>query len=96
MLIPRFSVRLLLVATLLCSCYARILLLAREGYSWAIALAIAGASLVVLLGIHTFVFSLAWSIASFFRLGIARPRATSPFASGTPPPQHVVPPEDTE
>ena len=61
-----------------------------------VALAAGGTSLFLVLAAHSFAFSLAWSLAVAFRLVSPARSSSSPFASTSPPPQQVVPPEDVE
>ena len=96
MLIPRFSMRLLLLAMTACAVYSYVLLLAIREHVWAIAMATGVASIAIVLAAHAFTFSLAWCLAIVFRVVGRAPQPASPFAGDSPPPQQIIPPEDVE
>jgi hypothetical protein len=92
MLLPRFSLRWLLAATTLCGIVAFVLAQAVRGDAWGIAVAVACGALLMTALVFASVFIVAWSIASV-GTGVRKARATSPFATHTPPPQ-ILPPHD--
>jgi hypothetical protein len=94
MLIPRFSLRLLLVLTTVSAVFFFVVAHAVDGHFWAIGVSVAGASLLLTLLVHAFFFFLAWSLTSVCRL-VWRPSVpASPFAMA--PPHHSSPPEEPE
>ena len=91
MLIPRFSLRALLIATAVCAVFSLVLAGAVRGQPWAIGMTAAlGAFLAVML-LHPLAFGLAL-VASSLRVKVTPPPAgTSPFASSGPPRQIIAP-----
>ncbi len=96
MLIPRFSLRLLLAIITFSSLFFFIVMLATRGHDWALGVTIAVTSLFAVLAFHAVVFSLAWTMTMMGGLFGKRQIADTPFATAKPPPQLVVPPEDHE
>lgn len=96
MLIPRFSLRLLVAATTLSSLFFYVVHLAMQEHLWAIALTLGFSSLLLVLVLHTTAFSVAWSLGIVWRSMIRKPTTTSPFVTDAPPPQQILPPEDVE
>ena len=93
MLIPRFSVRTLLLLTVAVAVYCLCLTLAFSGHLWAIGLGAAIHSVILLLMLHALVFAMTAPIAwAYGSLG-KQPAPASPFATEQPPPQLVPPPE---
>jgi len=95
MLIPRFSLRFLLVLTTLSGVFFFVVAQAVRGYPWAIALTAALTAFLGTLVLHAMVFGLAWTITYYWRLLARRESIGSPFATSAPPPQ-VIPPVDQE
>lgn len=96
MLIPRFSIRNLLILTAVAACFSLVLAQAVQGAPWAIGFCIAAASLVTL----AIGFALLFLASLVIHGGLSalgeflRPaKGTSPFASAGPPPQQVPPSE---
>lgn len=91
MLIPRFSLRSLLIATAVCAVFSLVIAGAVRGQPWAIGITAAFAALVTVLLLYTLAFALA-SIVAKLRGNITSPVAgTSPFATSGPPRQ-IIPP----
>ena len=63
MLIPQYSIRWLLVLTTACGVVFSIFALAVRGDEWALGVSIGIVSLVVVLLIHAFVFTLLWAFS---------------------------------
>jgi hypothetical protein len=86
MLIPRFSLRWLLLVMTLCAGLSLILSQAIRGHAWAIGASAALGSLAVVSLLHVLAFSGAWSASQFEALAFSsawlRP-AVSPFARST-------------
>jgi hypothetical protein len=95
MLIPRFSLRLLLGVTTVCALFFLVVNFAFRGEYWAIAVAVAVAGLVTTMLVHVVVFASAWSLAAGWAILFRRPVAKSPFATSGPP-QQIFPPSDPE
>ena len=92
MLIPRFSLRWLLLLTTLSGLFFFVVARAVAGNPWAIALAVALSATLGTFVLHAIVFGLAWTMAVSWRFAVARKTSSSPFATSAPPPQ-VIPPE---
>jgi Na+-driven multidrug efflux pump len=95
MLIPRFTIRTLLVLTTVCSVLAFVGGLAVRGQAWATAVSVAVGSLVLTLLCYGTFFGLAFVIASLHGALRAKSRGGTPFATVEPPPQ-IIPPEEPE
>jgi hypothetical protein len=96
MLIPRFTLRRLLLVMTGISVVCVIIAQASRGHAWAIAISMAVAGLVLCFLVYAALFSAAFTLAAMF--GLTRRRAVvaaSPFAAAQPPEQ-LVPPEDPE
>ena len=91
MLIPRFSIRFLLLLTTLCAVFFSIVTLAVQGSQWAIAVSVAVAGLALSMLVQASTFGVAWTVASFCGVFRRRESATSPFASAKLPPQYIEP-----
>ncbi len=96
MIIPRFSIRNLLIITALAGCFSLVVSQAVQGADWAIGFSIAALSLVVL----AMLFAITFVMAMVFHGGtraieefLAPPKGSSPFASSGPPPQQLPPSE---
>ena len=96
MLIPRFSLRFLLMLTTVCAVFFFILTLAIQGSQWATAVSVAMAALLLSMLVQASTFGVAWAFTSLFGLFRAPESATSPFASSRPPPHVVTPPTSDE
>jgi hypothetical protein len=96
MLIPRFSIRSLLLATVVVAIYCLCLTLAINGHLWALGfLAVLNAA-IGLLVLHVLVFLVTLPIAWVWgSIQEQQQRPTSPFATHQPPPQ-LVPPQEPE
>jgi len=101
MLIPRYTVRRLLAITAACAGFFWILAISLnpsvevEDKLWAVAISIAGGSLVVAFVCYAAFFGLAYILATLFGLVRERPVGGTPFATAEPPPQ-IIPPQDPE
>ncbi len=95
MLIPRFTIRWLLLLTTVCGFFFFVLAAAVRGSAWAGAISIAVAGLVAAFILYAAFFGFAYILASLF--GLARNRSTegTPFATAKPPPQ-IIPPQEPE
>lgn len=98
MLIPRFTLRWLLLLTTVCGGLSLVLSYALQGREWAIAFSLALGAIPLLLLLHALAFVGAWmfsqiygSVAGMF----ATPQGASPFASAGPPKQ-IIPPAEPE
>ncbi|HJN11444.1 MAG TPA: hypothetical protein QF564_22370 [Pirellulaceae bacterium] len=96
MLIPRFSIRFLLLLTTICAVFFFVVTLAVQGSQWATAISIAIAGLVLTMLVQAGTFGVAWALTSFFGVFRSAESATSPFASAKPPPQYIEPPMPEE
>jgi hypothetical protein len=95
MLIPRFSLRILLLIITFSSVFFFVMMLATRGHVWAWGVTIAISSVFAVTLVHATLFLLAWSLT---QVGMSwkQPTVESPFASAKPPPQQIIPPEDPE
>lgn len=97
MLIPRFTLRSLLVLTTVSALFCFVIGLAVRGQAWAVAVTIALSSLAIVFALHASVFAVAWCMALIGRVLQPAPVTTSPFINPViPPPQQIIPPEDPE
>jgi hypothetical protein len=96
MLIPRFSLRQLLVITTASAIFCYVIAMATRGHLWAMAIAIAVSSVISALIVHAGLFALAWLLTLIGGLFTKQHVAASPFANAAPPPQLITPPEDSE
>jgi hypothetical protein len=92
MLIPRFSLRWLLIVTTVCGLFFYVVALATQGSHWAIAVSAAIATLLVNFLVYAVFFAFGWLLATL--RGSARSPQTSgsPFATAEPPAQIIPPP----
>ncbi len=92
MLVPRFSLRGYLLATIVAAIFFVVMSFAVRGSAWALGFAVGLGSLVVAFAAYGLVFAAAWY---FVEVRLARDRVTptSPFASDLPPEQ-VLPPTE--
>jgi hypothetical protein len=98
MLIPRFTLRWLLLLTTACGGLSLVLSYAVQGNSGAIAFSLALGMIPLLLLLHAATFSVAWLISQGLNFTASRLRPTparSPFAASGPPKQ-IVPPGEIE
>jgi hypothetical protein len=96
MLIPRFSLRQLLVITTASAIFCYVIAMATRGHQWAMAISIAVSSVLGAFLVYAFLFAGAWVLTLGGRLFTKQNVSASPFATGTPPPQLITPPEDPE
>ena len=66
MLIPRFSIRFLLLLTTVCAVFFFIVTLATQGSQWATAVSVAMAGLVLTMLVQASTFGVAWALTTFF------------------------------
>ena len=95
MLIPRFTIRWLLLLTTVSAVFFLVVTCAVRGDAWAVSISLGVVSLAVAFLVYGAFFGAAWLVASvvgLFREG--SPRKT-PFATAEPPPQ-IIPPEEPE
>ena len=95
MLIPRFTIRWLLLLTTLSGVFFLTVSLAVQGKTWAIALSLAVGSVVVAFLLYAAFFGFAFILASMLGGFRQVPGTGSPFATGAPPPQ-IVPPSEPD
>ena len=98
MLIPRFTLRWLLLLTTVCGGLSLVLSYAIQGREWAIAVSLALGAIPLLFLLHALAFAVAWGFAQISNgiSGMAyKPKGASPFASAGPPRQ-IVPPVEPE
>ncbi len=91
MLIPRFSIRFLLLLTTVCGVFFFIVTLAVQGSLWATAVSVAVVGVILSMLVQAGTFGVAWAITSFFGFFRIEESATSPFASAKPPTQYIEP-----
>lgn len=94
MLFPRFSLRLILGAVTGLCLFFVVLSLAARGQPWAVAVGIAGGTVMLGAVVHLALFFGAWAASLPFQR--RRETTESPFASDRLPPMLVVPPPDPE
>lgn len=96
MLIPRFTIRGLLLLMTVSSFVSLVLTYAVRGRVWAIAVSVGVASLLLAFLGYAFTFGIAYVVAAAASLlrGTAAGAAT-PFATAEPPPQ-ILPPDEPE
>ncbi len=95
MLIPRFSLRLMLGVTTASACFFYLVMRAMRGQHWALGTSIAIGSLLLAMLLHVFFFGLAWLLSLILRPFQSQPIRSSPFAAAGPPEQ-VIPPTNPE
>jgi hypothetical protein len=84
MLIPRYSLRWLLVLITVSAAISFVLSYAIRGRDWAIGIAAGLASLAILMALFVLAFLAAWAIAQLEKAASRRDPGTSPFAGNTP------------
>lgn len=95
MLIPRFSIRLLLALTAGCALLALMISLAVNGNVVAISFTLALAGAAGMLALQAAFFCLALGGAKIWRFATSSTPTASPFATHTLPPQ-ILPPAEPE
>ena len=95
MIVPRFTVRSLLLLMTVCSVFFLVLATAIRGQLWAIAVSAAVGSAVLAFLCYGAFFGVAYLLASVFGLVRRETHAGTPFATAAPPPQ-LIPPEEPE
>ena len=91
MLIPRFSLRLMLLLTTVCAVFFYVVTLANQGSQAAAAFSIAVVGVVLSMMIQASTFGVAWAFTAMVRVFRRKESATSPFASSKLPPQVIEP-----
>lgn len=91
MVIPRFSLRSLLIATAVCAVFSLVIAGAVRGQPWAIGMTAAFAALLAVMLLHPLAFAFASVLASLRGQLNPPPPGASPFATSGPPKQ-IVPP----
>lgn len=92
MLIPRFSIRLMLVLTAVCAVFFLVVSFAGNGSHFAAGFVVAVLTVLLAMMGYAVVFLLSYAFARFLRLVRPESRPTSPFATDSLPPQ-VIPPQ---
>lgn len=95
MLIPRFTLRWLMLLITVISVFCVIVAQAFRGHAWAMGVSLAVASLLLSFLIYGALFCLAYLLASVRGSARTPVGVASPFATVEPPPQ-IIPPEDPE
>jgi hypothetical protein len=95
MLIPRFTIRWLLMLTTVCAVFFAIVALALRDHIWAIGVSVGVGSLILAFACYGAVFGVAYVLASLVGAFGRPPSGGTPFATATPPPQ-IIPPEEPE
>jgi hypothetical protein len=95
MLIPRFSLRSLLLLITAISVFCLIVAQACRGQAWAIGFSLAVAYLALAFVVYGVLFGLAYLLAALRGRARTRVGVSSPFATSEPPPQ-IIPPGDPE
>jgi hypothetical protein len=95
MLIPRFSLRWLLVLTTVCAVFFLIMRWANQGSHWAVGIVTGVTALALAVLVHAAIFALAFVLS--WLIGLVRPSSPgrSPFATDALPPQ-VIPPRNVD
>ena len=91
MLIPRFSLRWLMLALAGASLLAFAARQAVFGQSWALAAMVTVLTLALMFAVYIVVFSAAWVMAAFVGVVKSDPAPESPFATSKAPPQVIAP-----
>ena len=95
MLIPRFSIRWMLVLTALFAVFFLAMSFAGSGSHAAAAVVVSVFAVAITFGLYGLLFGLAYGLARIVRLTRPATQPSSPFASDKLPPQ-VIPPHDPE
>lgn len=91
MILPKFTIRLLLLLVPVIAGFSIVLKYAIDEQAWAIGVAMGLGSLVCIFLIYALAFEFAMSTTLF--AGRERQEPTTPFATSEPPPQILPPPE---
>ena len=91
MLIPRFSVRWLMLLTAVCAVFFLVMRYAALGRFWAIGLAATVLTLALAMLVYGLLFVLAFVLAGLLRLVRPTSPSVSPFATDSLPPQVIAP-----
>ena len=95
MLIPRFTLRWLMLLMAVSGVFFLIVAQAVRGQAWAMGVSLAGAGLLLSFLVYGALFGLAYLLASVLGLFRQPVPVSTPFAT-TQPPVQMVPPEDPE
>ena len=95
MLIPRFTIRWLLMLTTVSAVFFLIVTCAVRGDAWAVSVSLGVVSLAVAFLVYGAFFGFAWLVASVVSVFREGPSRKTPFATAEPPPQ-IIPPEQPE
>lgn len=94
MLIPRFSIRWILIVTTLCAVLALVVARADRGSDAAMAIVIAVATAATALSLFGILFLVCLGLSRVTRLARPAPPGRSPFATDSLPPQVITPHSD--
>jgi hypothetical protein len=95
MLIPRFTVRWLLLLVTACGVFSAVVACAVRGQLWALAVSLGVASLTTAFIWYGAFFGFAYVLALLFGALDRPPRGGSPFITAAPPPQ-ILPPDQPD
>lgn len=95
MLIPKFSIKHLLIAMTILAAVSLLVKFAIDGHAWAMAIAVALAGIVLTFTLHGLAFVVASPTILIDAALRMQQRPTTPFATAEPPPQ-ILPPQDPE
>jgi hypothetical protein len=95
MLVPRFTIRWLLLLTTVSAVFFLVVTHAVRGDAWAVAVSLAVANLMVAFLVYGAVFGTAWLVASAPRRAGGRSATGTPSATAELPLQ-IIPPEELE
>lgn len=95
MLIPRFSIRLMLVLTTVFAVFFMVMSFAGRGSNAAAAVVSGVLTIGIAFAVYALLFSAAYALARLVRLTRPSEPPSSPFAADRLPPQ-VIPPQDPE
>ena len=94
MFAPQFSIRKLLLFTVVCGLFFYLVSMAVRGHEWAIPLVVVGLAAVASLVVYALFFLVAWVFSLVLKDLHWKPQSESPFAKDRPAPQ-IVPPDQT-
>lgn len=94
MLLPKFSIRALLIATTLVAFLSLTISFALQEKAWAIAVLAAVGGGAATFGYFALFFAISWLLLSALRL-VRRKRSESPFQSAEQPPRQMLPTDNT-
>jgi len=98
MLIPRFTIRGLLLAMGVSGVISLVLSAAMKGQAWAVAMSLALGMLPLVFAMYATAFLVAWvcsQLSAAMAGNMSQPRGNSPFAISGPPKQ-IVPPQEMD